>query len=77
MQHRRRRHGLAGGGAALLALARGGGCTSIGPTRLDRDQLHYARVIANSGKRQTLFNLVRLHFGEPPSFVAISQVVSG
>ncbi|MBX9699875.1 MAG: hypothetical protein K2X74_10570 [Acetobacteraceae bacterium] len=70
------RRALLGGGAALAALA-GGGCTSIGPTRLDRDQLDYARVIANSGKRQTLFNLVRLRFGEPPSFVAISQVVSG
>ena len=77
MQRHRRRHVLAGSGAALLALAGVGGCTSIGPTRLDRDQLDYARVIANSGKRQTLFNLVRLRFGEPPSFVAISQVVSG
>lgn len=77
MHRHHRRRVLTGGGAALLALAGGPGCTSIGPTRLDRDQLDYARVIANSGKRQTLFNLVRLRFGEPPSFVAISQVVSG
>jgi len=63
-------------GAGLIALC-AGGCRSIGPARLDRDQIDYARVIANSGKRQTLFNLVRLRFGEPPSFVAISQVVSG
>lgn len=74
-RHSRRR--LLTGGLALLAPGAGGGCTSIGPTRLDRDQIDYARVIANSGKRQTLFNLVRLRFGEPPSFVAISQVVSG
>lgn len=74
--HHRRRF-LKGGGGALLALGGAAACTSIGPTRLDRDQLDYARVIANSGKRQTLFNLVRLRFGEPPSFVAISQVVSG
>jgi hypothetical protein len=53
------------------------GCTSIGPTRLDRDQLDYARVMAEAGKRQTLFNLVRMRYGEPPAFLAISQVVSG
>lgn len=62
-----------GAGAALGV----GGCSSIGPARLSDDQLDYARVIANSGKRQTLFNLVRLRFGEPPSFLNISQVVSG
>ncbi|WP_380067149.1 hypothetical protein [Dankookia sp. GCM10030260] len=53
------------------------GCTSIGPTRLDRDQLDYARVMAEAGKRQTLFSLVRMRYGEPPSFLAIRQVVSG
>jgi hypothetical protein len=53
------------------------GCTSIGPTRLDRDQLDYARVMAEAGKRQTLFNLVRMRYGEPPAFLAIRQVVSG
>ncbi len=69
-----RRRGLL---ACLASLGGLPGCSSIGPTRLDGDQLDYARVIANAGKRQTLFNLVRMRFGEPPSFVAISQVVSG
>ncbi|TDH64106.1 hypothetical protein E2C06_01790 [Dankookia rubra] len=63
------------GGCTLAALLPG--CTSIGPTRLDRDQLDYARVMAEAGKRQTLFNLVRMRYGEPPAFLAIRQVVSG
>jgi hypothetical protein len=70
--HRRHRRGFLAGAAALLS-----GCGSIGPARLNDDQLDYARVIADAGKRQTLFNLVRLRFGEPPSFLAVSQVVSG
>lgn len=52
-------------------------CTSIGPQRLDQDRLDYVRVISDAGKRQTLFNIVRLRFGEPPTFLALDQVVSG
>jgi hypothetical protein len=62
--------------APLLPVA-AAGCTSIGPTRLDRDQLDYTRVVADSSKRQTLFNLVRIRFGDAPAFVSISQLVSG
>lgn len=76
MEGLRRRRLLGGIGGSLLAAGLPG-CTSIGPTRLDRDQLDYARVMAEAGKRQTLFNLVRMRFGEPPSFMAIRQVVSG
>jgi hypothetical protein len=59
--------------AALLPLS---GCASIGPGRLDRDQLDYTRAVADSSKRQTLFNIVRLRFGDAPAFVAINQLVS-
>jgi hypothetical protein len=61
----------------LAALGAAGGCTSIGPQRLDRDQLDYTRVVSESSKRQTLFNLVRLRFGDSPAFVSIGQLVSG
>lgn len=54
-------------------LTAGSGCTSIGPTVTTSTM----RVIAASGMRQTLYNLARLRFGETPSFVATSQVVSG
>ena len=62
----------------LLLLAQlASGCGSIGPARLERDQLDYARTLSESGKRRTLFNLVRIRYGEPPSFLSVSQVVSG
>jgi hypothetical protein len=53
------------------------GCASIGPTRLGRDQLDYARTLSEAGKRQTLLNLVRMRYGEPPAFLSVQQVVAG
>jgi hypothetical protein len=62
----------------LLLLAHlGAGCSSIGPARLDRDQLDYARTLSEAGKRRTFFNLVRMRYGEPPSFLSVTQIVSG
>ena len=66
MERYQRRTLLGGTGRSML-VALVPGCTSIGPTRLDRDQLDYARVMAEAGKRQTLFNLVRMRYGEPPA----------
>lgn len=65
----------AAGLSGVAALA--SGCTSIGPLRLDRDQFDYGRVIGEANKRQTLYNIVRLRFGEPASFLTVSQVVAG
>jgi hypothetical protein len=64
--------------AALAALFATGlpGCTSLGPSRLDRDQLDYTRAVADSSKRQTLFNLVRMRFGDSPAFLSVNQLVS-
>jgi hypothetical protein len=67
-----RRAVLASPALALIDAA----CTSIGPIRLDRDQIDYARAISEVGKRQTLFNIVRLRFAEPPVFLTINQLVS-
>ena len=61
----------------LLLAAATQGCASIGPARLGRDQLDYARTLSEAGKRQTLFNLVRQRYGEPPAFLSVSQVVAG
>ena len=63
-------------GLLLVALA-AQGCASIGPARLGRDQLDYARALSEASKRQTLLNLVRLRYGEPPAFLSVSQVVAG
>jgi hypothetical protein len=53
------------------------GCSSIGPVRLENDQLDYSRTLAEVGKRQTMFNLVRLRYGDAPSFVSVQQMVAG
>jgi hypothetical protein len=64
--------------AGLLLVAHAAqGCASVGPTRLGRDQLDYTRTLSEAGKRQTLFNLIRMRYGEPPAFLSVSQVVSG
>ncbi len=53
------------------------GCAGIGPGRLGRDQLQYAQAILQAQKRQTLLNIVRLRYGEAPTFLSVNQVVSG
>jgi hypothetical protein len=52
-------------------------CQSIGPARLGRDQLGYSRALSEAQSRQTLFNIVRMRYGESPSFLAVGQVISG
>jgi hypothetical protein len=59
----------------LLAMV-AGSCTSIGPSRLDRDQLDYTRALSESSKRQTLFNLLQIRYGNSPAFISVSQVLS-
>ena len=59
---------------ALLPLL--GGCTSIGPARLNQDQLEYTLAMSEGSKRQTLFNIVRLRYADAPAFVSVNQLVS-
>ena len=59
--------------ALLPALA---ACTSIGPDRLNRDQLEYTLAMSEGSKRQTLFNIVRLRYADAPAFVSVNQLVS-
>jgi hypothetical protein len=59
---------------ALLPLL--GGCASIGPARLNHDQLEYTLAMSEASKRQTLFNIVRLRYADAPAFVSVNQLVS-
>ena len=52
------------------------GCIGIGPARLGSDQLQYSRAISESQRRQILLNVVRLRYGDPPTFLAVNQVIS-
>jgi hypothetical protein len=58
----------------VLAVA---GCSSVGPGTVQRDRLDYISAIGESWKEQTLLNVVRLRYGDAPSFADVSSVISG
>jgi len=62
-------------GMAILALT-ATGCSSIGPPVMQRDRGDYLSSVADSWKEQTLLNVVRLRYGDAPTFLDVSSVVS-
>jgi hypothetical protein len=57
----------------LLALA---GCGSIGPGTVPRDRVDYLSSVGESWKEQTLLNIVRMRYGDAPTFLDVSSVIS-
>lgn len=70
-----RRLPFATGVVVPLAVALGG-CIQFGPRQLDADQIDYARSLSISAKKQTLLNVVRLRYGDMPTFLDTTQVIS-
>lgn len=58
---------------ALLALA---GCTSVPPARVTTDRMDYGQVVAESWKRQTLLNVVRLRHADAPVFLDVASIIN-
>ena len=61
----------------LLALTAAVGCRAIGPATIPRDRFDYSDSITESWKRQTLLNIVKVRYVDPPSFVEVSNIVAG
>jgi hypothetical protein len=60
-------------GLALLVLA---SCASVRPDRITADRMEYGQVIADSWKRQTLLNVVRLRYADAPVFLDVVSVIN-
>jgi hypothetical protein len=61
-------------GALLVSGA--GGCASVPPGRVVVDRMDYGEVIAESWKRQTLLNVVRLRYLDAPIFLDVTSVIN-
>jgi hypothetical protein len=61
---------------ALLALLALAGCTSVPPTRVTTDRMDYGEVVAESWKRQTLLNVVRLRHADAPVFLEVGSIIN-
>ena len=62
---------------ATFSLLLACGCRSIGPQTVARDRFDYSGSMSESWKRQTLLNIVKMRYLDPPIFVDVGQIVSG
>lgn len=68
---------FAGISLLLLFLLGQTSCSSIGPATVPRDRADYSAALSESWKRQTLLNIVRLRYLDPPTFIEVANIISG
>jgi hypothetical protein len=51
-------------------------CVSVSPQRITTDRMDYGQVVADSWKRQTLLNVVRLRYSDAPVFLDVSSIIN-
>jgi len=61
------------GYGAVLTLT---GCASVPPANVTTDRIDYGQVVADSWKRQTLLNVVRLRYADAPMFLDVASIIN-
>jgi hypothetical protein len=62
--------------AGVLTLILMAGCTSVPPQHVTTDRMDYGQVVADSWKRQTLLNVVRLRYADAPVFLDVTSIIN-
>lgn len=57
----------------LVTLA---GCAGIGPHTVARDRFDYTTAISDSWKSQMLVNMVKMRYGDSPTFLDVASVIN-
>jgi hypothetical protein len=59
-----------------LSLLPPAGCTSVPSQNVATDRMDYGTVVAESWKRQTLLNVVRLRYADAPVFLDVASIIN-
>lgn len=71
-----RQRGIGCGMAATALALVLAGCAGVSPRIIPVDRLEYGQVVAESWKRQTLLNVVRLRYGDAPMFLDVASIIN-
>jgi hypothetical protein len=52
------------------------GCAGVGPHSVARDRFDYTSAISDSWKAQMLVNMVKLRYGDTPTFLDVASVIN-